>query len=188
MLDFLYGSGWGAFTILLLFQVPFLLVFLYVVFWKAYFDPNPSGTDERTAARLKGTWLTVVIALFLIVNIASIQYIPAITTANAAASGKDIIDVDVAAVSWSFDISQQEFETGQSVRFTAESTDTVHGFAIYHPSGGVVFTMMLVPGVGPSSLIHTFDEPGTYKVRCLEYCGMAHQEMSDEIIVTEKQS
>ena len=121
----------------------------------------------------------VLIALFVLAFV---------STANALANEKDISEVKVEAASWSYDISAQEFTVGQAVRFSAKALDTVHGFAIYDPKGNVVFTMMLVPGVGESSLIHKFTEPGTYKVRCLEYCGIAHHEMSDEIIVKPRAS
>ena len=180
MLDFIYQSGWGAFTVLLLFQLPFLVVFLYVVFTKH----SASDVDDAKINKLKGGWLTLCIALFLIVNLASIKFIPAISTAKAASSGVAAIDVEVAAQSWSYDMSAQEFVAGVPVRFNAKSLDTVHGFAVYHPDGRVLFTMMLVPGVATSSLIYTFKDPGTYKIRCLEYCGIAHHEMSDEIVVT----
>ena len=43
-----------------------------------------------------------------------------------------------------------------------------------------------MPGLeGPTSLIHTFKDAGTYTIRCLEYCGLAHHEMLDEIVVVE---
>lgn len=184
MLNFIYQSGWGAFTVLLLFQIPFLLVFLTVVYRKAYVNTAPSDMTDADVGKWRGRWLGLVIALFLVVNLASIQFIPAIYTAKANASGVAAIDVTVEAQSWSYDMSASEFEVGKPVRFNAKSLDTVHGFAVYHPNGKVLFTMMLVPGVGDSSLTYTFDEPGTYKVRCLEYCGMAHHEMSDEITVT----
>jgi len=184
MLDFIYQSGWGAFTVLLLFQIPFLLVFLTVIYRKSVVNSAASDISDERISRLRRGWLALVIALFLIINIASIQFIPAIYTARAAGSDVAAIDVSVEAQSWSYDMSAQEFEVGTPVRFNAVSLDTVHGFAVYHPDGKVLFTMMLVPGVGESSLIYTFDEPGTYKVRCLEYCGMAHHEMSDEITVT----
>jgi cytochrome c oxidase subunit 2 len=35
-------------------------------------------------------------------------------------------------------------------------------------------------------LRHTFDEPGTYKILCLEYCGLGHHEMSAEINVVKR--
>jgi cytochrome c oxidase subunit II len=36
--------------------------------------------------------------------------------------------------------------------------------------------------------VHTFREPGKYKVRCLEYCGVAHHAMKDELVVVERNS
>ncbi|TYB81112.1 hypothetical protein [Maritimibacter fusiformis] len=184
MLDFVYQSGWGAFGVLLLFQIPFLVVFLTIVFRKAYVNTAPSAISDSSVARWRSSWLALAIALFLIINLASIKFFPAVYSARAAASGVAVTDVTVDAQSWYYDMSAQEFEAGKPVRFNAQSLDTVHGFAVYHPDGHILFTMMLIPGVGRSSLIYTFDEPGTYKVRCLEYCGMSHHEMSDEIIVT----
>jgi cytochrome c oxidase subunit 2 len=184
VLDFIYESEWGAFGVMLLFQIPFLLVFLTIVFRKAYVDTSPSTISDTSVSRWRSGWLTLAIALFLIINLASIKFFPTVYSARAAASGTAVIDVTVAAQSWYYDMSAQEFEAGKPVRFTVQSLDTVHGFAVYHPEGHILFTMMLIPGVGPSSLIYTFDEPGTYKVRCLEYCGMSHHDMSDEIIVT----
>jgi len=185
MLDFLYQTGWGAFTMLLFFQLPFLFGFLLIVKSRS---KGAGESSEQGISRAKTAWLTVVVALFLAVNLASIKYFPSVSTANALANEKDIVEVSIEAASWSYEISAQEFTVGQAVRFSAKALDTVHGFAIYDPKGSVVFTMMLVPGVGASSLIHKFKEPGTYKIRCLEYCGIAHHEMSDEIIVKPRTS
>jgi len=188
MLDFLYQSGWGAFTAMLLFQIPFLIVFVSLIFWKSVAGREPSGTDDKKTWWVEAMWLTAVVALFLVVNIVSIQYLPAVSTAravqSAVQSGQDIQDVDVTAASWYYEMSNREFIAGDPIRFSAKATDTQHGFAVYHPDGRVLFTMMLIPGVGPASLVYTFQDPGTYKVRCLEYCGLAHHDMSDELIVT----
>lgn len=183
MLDFLYQSGWGAFSIMLFFQLPFLVVFCYIVYRKSVTDRGPSGMADRRISRLEGVWLAVVLVLFVTVNVISIKYMPPIATARAAAAGHNIQNVDVTAQSWSYQISQREFEVGQPVRFSAKSVDTVHGFGVYHPDGRLLFTMMLIPGMEPASIIHTFTEPGKYKVRCLEYCGIAHHVMADELIV-----
>ena len=80
MLDFLYQTGWGAFTMLLFFQLPFLIGFLLIV------KTRSKGAGESTElgiTKAKTAWMTTVIVLFLAVNLASIQYIPAISTANA---------------------------------------------------------------------------------------------------------
>jgi len=184
MLDFLYQSGWGAFSIMLFFQIPFLIFFFYIVYRKAAADVGSGDSDARRLSRMEWLWLSIVVVLFVGVNVLSIKYMPTISTARAAATEKDIHDVDVTAQSWSYEISDREVEVGRPVRFSVKSTDTMHGFAVYHPDGRVLFTMMLIPGVEPSSLIHTFTEPGTYKVRCLEYCGTAHHVMQDQLVVT----
>ncbi|MDH3740204.1 MAG: hypothetical protein OER56_01285 [Hyphomicrobiales bacterium] len=183
MLEFIYLSGWGAFALLLSFQLPFMFFFLHLIYKKTYVDSAPSDTSDEKITKFKNIWMTVVVVLFVAVNLMSIQYMPAVSSARAVASGQDVMEVDVTAASWSYEMSTREFVAGKPIRFTAKSTDTVHGFAIYSPDGDVLFTMMLVPGVTASSLIYTFKEPGTYKIRCLEYCGAAHHEMSDEIIV-----
>jgi cytochrome c oxidase subunit 2 len=109
---------------------------------------------------------------------------PTVITANAKASGVKTTNISVKAQSWDFDISEGTITVGKPVKFSGISTDTMHGFAVYHPNGKVLFTMMLMPGSSePTSLIHTFTEPGTYTVRCLEYCGANHHEMRDEITV-----
>lgn len=183
MLDTIYQTGWGAFAVLLFFQIPFLVIFLFVVFRRASATPGGAEVSDSSISRAKIVWLGGVAVLFLAINIGSIRYIPAISTARAVAATQDIRDVSVTAQSWSYELSERNFEAGETVRFTANSVDTVHGFAVYHPDGRVIFTMMLIPGVTPSSLVHTFGDPGVYKVRCLEYCGMAHHEMNDEIVV-----
>ncbi len=188
MQDFIYQTGWGAFSILLMFQIPFMLGFFYIVYRRSRPNMQLDQVSDVGISRAKNGWMVLVIALFLIVNLASIQYFPAVYTAKAAATQQNITDVSVTAESWSYELSEQEFIAGEAVRFNANAVDTVHGFAIYHPKGHVIFTMMLVPGVKPSSLIHVFKEPGTYKIRCLEYCGAAHHDMSDEIIVTQASS
>ena len=184
MVDLMFSTAWGAFAMLLIFQVPFIAFFSTVVLRKSRVAVDVEQTEDTNFSKWCGNWLVLVITAFLLVNLASIQFIPAIYTAKAAASGEPALDVTVNAQSWSFDIDQNEFEVDKPIRFNAKSLDTVHGFAVYHPKGDLLFTMMLIPGVGPSSLIYTFDEPGVYKVRCLEYCGLAHHDMSDEIIIT----
>ncbi len=188
MLDFIYQTGWGAFTVMLFFQLPFALFFLYVVFRKSAPDSGSGAAAEGKINALKYVWMGSVVVLFLTVNILSIQFIPAVSTARAVASGEPILDVDVKAESWSYEISRREFDAGTAVRFNVKSVDTVHGFAVYHPNGKILFTMMLVPGVKDSSLVYKFKDPGVYKVRCLEYCGIAHHGMFDEIIVKERSS
>jgi cytochrome c oxidase subunit 2 len=183
MLDFLF-SGWGAFAMTLFMLLPFAGVFAYVVYRKSVVDPSAATTSPAKVSRVEGAWLTAVFVIFVGVNLASMKYMPTIATAHAATTRTDIQEVDFTASSWRYEMSMREVEAGRPVRFSGRSSDTMHGFAVYHPNGRLLFTMMLMPGLSkPTSLIHTFDDPGTYKVRCLEYCGIAHHGMRDEIVV-----
>lgn len=184
MLDFLYQSGWGAFAMMLFLQIPFLIVFFFVVYRKAYRDSAPSDTDARRFSRVEGLWMTIVVVLFVVINVVSISYMPTVATAQAATTDQDLQEIEVTAQSWAYQISDRNLEVGRPVRFSVTSADTVHGFAVYDPDGRLLFTQMLIPGMAPSSLIYTFSEPGTYTVRCLEYCGIAHHAMRDHLTVT----
>lgn len=184
MFDFLYETGWGAFSIMLFFQIPFVIVFLSIVYKKAFVNPAPSETEGRKLSRIETAWIGSAVALFVLVNVFSIGYMPMVATAEAKATHQSFQEVDVTAQSWFFDMSTREVEAGQPVRFTARSADTMHSFSVYHPDGKVEFTMQLLPGMDtPAENIHTFSEPGTYKIRCLEYCGIAHHGMQDELVV-----
>ena len=183
MFEFLYTSAWGAFIVLLAFQIPFLIVFFHIVNKKAFADPEPSATVPEKYSRLRYAWIALVLLLFVVVNAASINYMPTIVEANASVAG-DVKNVHVSARSWFYEFSDREFNVGQKVRFLAKSVDTVHSFALYHPDGHLLFTMMLVPGAGvESAVVHTFTDPGEYTVRCLEYCGIAHHAMKNTMTV-----
>lgn len=188
MLDFLYLNGWGAFAVTMFFLIPFAIVFVWVIHHKSKVDPGPMTTDPKKITQTEGAWLALVVVCFIGFNVFSIGYMPTVQTAEAAASDPaNIQNIDVSASSWQYEMSSQTVEVGRPVRFSGRSTDTMHGFAIYHPDGDVLFTMMLMPGLtNPTSLVHTFKDAGTYIVRCLEYCGANHHNMTDELVVVSK--
>lgn len=188
MQDFLF-TGWGAFWMVLYMLVPFALVFYYVIHRKSVVGAGPGAAARHDLSRVEGLWLGLVFIVFIGVNLASMKYMPTIATARAMASGQPLQQVDLSAKSWSYEISKREIVAGQPVRFSGRSTDTMHGFGVYHPDGRLLFTMMLMPGLKePTSLVHTFRDPGKYKVRCLEYCGVAHHAMKDELVVVASNS
>lgn len=184
MLDAFYLTGWGAFAMVLFMLIPFAVVFTWVLYRKSVTDARASSAPKSSYVRAEWMWIGFVLLVFIGVNVASIGYMPTVVSAKTIASGKPMTEVSVSAQSWSYDIQGGPIEVGKPVRFSGKSTDTMHGFAIYHPDGRVLFTMMLMPGMAnPTQLVHTFTEPGTYAVRCLEYCGSAHHDMRDEIVV-----
>lgn len=183
MIDYLFSNAWGAFIVLLCFHIPFFIVFFHIVNKKAFADPEPSHTEPEKYSVYRYGWIGLVVGLFIVINVVSIDYMPTIIDARAA-TDPDIRKVDVTAKLWGFEFSEQEFEAGETVRFQAKSIDAVHSFALFHPDGQLLFTMMLLPGAGSeSAVVHTFDEPGEYTIRCLEYCGIAHHAMKRTMTV-----
>ena len=90
--------------------------------------------------------------------------------------------VDVTGRQWAWDINPGTVQAGSPVEFRVTSGDVNHGFAIYAPDGRIVTQVQAMPGF-TNKLVYTFTEPGTYKVMCLEYCGVAHAFMASQITV-----
>lgn len=183
MLDFLF-SGWGAFWVTMAMLLPFAAMFWYVIHRKSVVDSGPSTTSHAALSRLERFWLSAVFVFFVTINLASLKFMPTVAAAHAATNGTALQEVELKAKSWTYEMSTRQVEAGKPVRFSGRAMDTQHGFAVYHPNGGLLFTMLMMPGVSKAtSVVRTFTEPGTYKIRCLEYCGIAHHGMSDELIV-----
>ena len=69
---------------------------------------------------------------------------------------------------------------GSTITFYVTSADIQHGFKLLDTN----ISFMVLPGQ-ISKLTATFDDPGTYKFICYEYCGSAHHKMFGELIVEE---
>lgn len=90
--------------------------------------------------------------------------------------------IEVVGRQWSWTLSKDTVKAGELVEFRVGSEDVNHGFGIYDTSMRVVAQTQAMPGY-VNVLRYRFKEPGTYKVLCLEYCGVAHHDMSAEIHV-----
>lgn len=91
--------------------------------------------------------------------------------------------INVVGHQWYWDVSETDITTGSTVEFRVTSADVNHGFAIYSPNDRIVAQTQAMPGY-TNKLLHTFETPGTYRVLCLEYCGLAHHMMEIEFKVT----
>lgn len=90
--------------------------------------------------------------------------------------------VDVVGHQWTWDISQTRLTAGEPVEFRVTASDVNHGFAIYAPDGRIVIQTQAMPGF-TNKILYTFRAPGTYRIMCLEYCGVAHNGMTTELEV-----
>jgi cytochrome c oxidase subunit 2 len=62
------------------------------------------------------------------------------------------------------------------IEFRVTTLDVNHGFSLYAPDGHLVTQTQAMPGY-VNRLRVTFDQPGTYTVLCLEFCGLSHHRM-----------
>ncbi|HSH47506.1 MAG TPA: hypothetical protein VK991_02835, partial [Halomonas sp.] len=90
--------------------------------------------------------------------------------------------VDVTGAQWYWLIEPGTVQVGSPVEFRVTSLDVNHGFALYAPDGRIVTQTQAMPGY-TNKIVHTFTQPGIYRVMCLEYCGVGHAPMTAELKV-----
>lgn len=115
------------------------------------------------------------------VMIYTLLHLPYKTSRNQSTSGAAQV-VNVTGYQWRWELSRDHVEMGQPVEFHVTSADVNHGFAIYDPDLLIVAQTQAMPGY-TNILRYTFNKEGTYRILCLEYCGIAHHNMMTEIKV-----
>lgn len=81
---------------------------------------------------------------------------------------------------------QLHVKAGETVKFVARSMDVNHGFSILSSDRSMdppLMQMQVVPG-HDNIFYFTFDKPGNYTIRCLEYCGWNHPFMTSQITIS----
>ena len=138
----------------------------------------PAEVDERTLAHREKTWLFVVIVGLLALLVATIFFTP---YGESAPPGAQVVNVD--ARQFAFVLDEQTVQAGEPVEFRLVASDVNHGFGVYTEDDEFVFQAQVVPDA-TTTVVHTFDDPGTYKILCLEYCGVDHHGMVGQLEVT----
>jgi cytochrome c oxidase subunit II len=141
------------------------------------------GQSIASAYRLRPWLFLAAIAVLVGANYKTLGELPYVSPAIAGAG--DAQRVDVTGEQWSWTIEPSRVVAGRPVEFHVSAKDVNHGFAIYDPSLRIVAQTQAMPGY-VNLLRYTFTEPGTYKVLCLEYCGLVHHDMKSEITVVER--
>ncbi|RYG74406.1 cytochrome C oxidase subunit II [Lentibacillus lipolyticus] len=164
----------------LFFMILVVAVFA-VVAWKS--------RERKDYAPIKKKWYkartfygAALIALMLVLTIYTLRELPYNQPVYGA--GNEPTVVDVQAVQFGWNISENEFKVGEPVEFHVTSKDVNHGFGIYDEEMNMIAQTQAMPDYTNKVFI-TFDEPGTYEILCLEYCGLAHHLMTADITVTE---
>lgn len=151
------------------------VVFMYVI--------KNSGRDGNRAdiSAATGLWRGRVLWGVTLVCIPIVAYtLTNLPYARNAIASIGTIEVQAKGYQWYWELSRTELPVGKPIEFQVTSADVNHGFAIYAPDMKIVTQTQGMPGV-INVLRYTFEQPGTYKIMCLEYCGVAHHNMVTEL-------
>ncbi|MBS4219204.1 cytochrome C oxidase subunit II [Bacillus sp. FJAT-49711] len=168
-----------AWIVSLVFMLLIAGVFLFVAM---------NSTKRKEYEAIKKKWykartfygITLVV-LMLVVTIYTLRELP--YNQPVYAKGQEPTIVDVEALQFGYKLSTREFKVGETIEFHVTSADVNHGFGIYDVDMNLIAQTQAMPEYTNKVFI-TFDHPGTYKILCLEYCGLGHHVMVDEITVT----
>lgn len=123
---------------------------------------------------------SVLVILLLAVTIYTLRDLPYNQPAYGEGQEPTVVEVDSFQFGW--ELSQTEFSVGEPIEFNVTSSDVTHGFGIYDEEMNLLAQTQAMPEYTNTVYI-TFEEPGTYEILCLEYCGLAHHLMIEEIVV-----
>jgi cytochrome c oxidase subunit II len=156
-----------------------LVLIVAAAFWwvvrHSAIDAQPRSSGHVEGYRTGLFWGLV--ALGVVVAVATLRPWP-----YDASAAEDAVIVTATGSQWSWEIAPQQVPVDRPIVFKVTSNDVNHGFGVYDPDGTMLFQTQAMPGY-VNQVRHTFTKPGKYRVLCMEYCGLVHHDMIDEIEV-----
>lgn len=144
--------------------------------------------DERGEHRWEARALgggAVALFLLLVFTLPGNPWRTADVSSSAAAAAKSP-PVVVTGSQFLFQVSGATPCAGKPVSVDATATDVNHGLGVYD-GDRLLFQVQMMPGY-TNRYVANFPHGGTYTLRCLEYCGVAHQAMRGELRVADSGS
>jgi cytochrome c oxidase subunit II len=160
-----------AYNLIYLGLVAIGLVIFAVVFLSTRKREGKEQLDVSAWKRRENVWLIVVALALSAAVAATIFDVPWRAEAKA---NRQIVHVEGQQFGFVFD--EQTYTVGRQVEFVLTATDVNHAFAIFDPDGTFIAQGQMMPEWEQRIRV-TFDQPGTYTVRCFEYCGLGHHQM-----------
>lgn len=142
-------------------------------------QPADYSVVQPAAYRRRAQLFWGLIAFGVVVAAVTLRDLPYVRAADAAPEQV----VTAQGFQWYWELGRESVVAGQPVEFQISAADVNHGFGIYDSETRLVAQAQAMPGY-VNRLRHTFTEPGTYRVMCLEFCGLAHHAMIAELEVT----
>jgi cytochrome c oxidase subunit 2 len=126
---------------------------------------------------LRKRWLALLLVIGVLVVGISLFDLP---YANGVSAGRTVVKVTGGQFFWS--LVPDRVPAGARIRFDVTSIDVNHGFGLYDPHGHLIGSVQAMPGYH-NKLDLTLTNPGVYRIRCLELCGLNHATMEGSFTV-----
>jgi cytochrome c oxidase subunit 2 len=149
-------------------------------------NPAEFGPVKKRLYAIRPYWFLALVTVGTWLSVETLADLPYDATHHNAERPADIT-VGVTGHQWYWEMERTEIPAGKLVAFEVRAADVNHGFAVYNAANEVVAQTQAMPGY-TNVVRHTFREPGSYTVMCLEYCGLAHHNMTKQITVTPAQT
>ena len=131
----------------------------------------------RRLGEREKTWFAIVIVLLVALLFATIFFTP-----YGRSAGPDAQIEKIKGLQFAWLVPGKPLQAGRPVEFRLTSDDVSHGFGVYTSSGRFLFQVQVMAGK-TQTYVYTFKRPGTYKILCLEYCGLNHDQMQSRLTV-----
>ena len=143
------------------------------------------GFKVRTASRAalerrEGYWGIAVISFLVVVLAGTIFEIPYWSDKHPGPTPQRI---SITGRQFAWTIVPPRVKAGVKTRVEVRAVDVNHALGVYNPNDTLIKQVNVLPGVVQQFVI-TFNQPGTYKLRCLEFCGVDHHLMENTLEVT----
>jgi cytochrome c oxidase subunit 2 len=135
---------------------------------------------HRVGYWLRKRWLALLVVIGVLVLGISFFDLP---YASGGSAGRTPVTVTGGQFFWS--LQPDRVPAGSRVRFDVTSVDVNHGFGLYDPHGHLIGSVQAMPGYH-NKLDLTLSEPGVYRIRCLELCGLNHATMEGSFRVVRR--
>lgn len=136
---------------------------------------------QKRAYRLRTKLFWALVLVFGPVMIYTLLELPYDASYAAGNSGAVQV-VQATGYQWRWELSRDRLVKDLPVEFRVTSADVNHGFGIYDVNMHLLAQTQAMPGY-INVIRYTFRREGTYRILCMEYCGIAHQNMMTEIRV-----
>lgn len=174
------STGWGiliAYTAVSLIGITIGLL----VFRSTRVGFRVKSARRATLERRETLWGLAVIVFLLAILGGTIFKVPYFPETKAAQPGEQRLSITGRQFAWT--VLPPRVRAGQKTVVTVRSADVSHAVGFYNPNDTLVQQVNVLPGKVQRIEI-TFEHPGTYTLRCLEFCGLDHHLMEAKLEVT----